>query len=174
MNGRADVKQQGTVMITTLMILIVLTLIVLAGSNNSTMQLKMSSNMQSRMEAFEFAQAGLDFAESIDPVDIPVSANNVCSSFHPDADEGTPTLACDKRITMPEPFDNTNASGTSWLVMKRDTGLEGSLPRGLKTSANLLSAAYFTAYSVYDNTSNGHGKSELVAGIMKMKLNDRN
>jgi Tfp pilus assembly protein PilX len=122
-------SQQGTVMITTLMILIILTIVVLSGSQNSTMQLKMSSNLQSRMEAMEFAQAGLDFAESIDPVDIPISANNLCTTYHPDADDGSPTLTCDTRLAMPSPFDNTSSTGTSWMVLKRDTGLEGSLPR---------------------------------------------
>jgi type II secretory pathway pseudopilin PulG len=167
-------RQQGTAIIVVLLLLIALTLIVLSGSRNTTMQLRMSSNLESRIEALEFAQAGLDFAESIPPTAIPVSSNNVCSNFHPDADTGTPTLTCDTRIAMPAPFDNSNPNATSWLVMKRDTGLEGSLPRGLKTSANLLSAAYFQAFSSYDNTANGRGRADLVAGIMKMKLNDRN
>ena len=177
MNSRIQpfTNQQGTAMIVTLLLLIALTLVVLSGSRNSTLQLKMSSNLQSRIEAVEYAQAGLDFAESIDPTSIQINANTICSNYHPDADGASPTTTCNQRITLPDPlFNDGTDNSTSWLVLKRDAGLEGSLPRGLKTSANLLSAAYFQAFSEYDNSDNGQGKAELAAGIMKLKLNDQN
>ena len=158
--------QKGIAMITVLMVLIILTLIVLSGSRNTTMQLKMAANLESRVEALEFAQAGLDFVESIDPTLIPISANTVCSTFNPEE------ANCDITFPMEEPFNNTSPNGTSWISLRRDNGLEGSLPRNLQTSANLISSAYFQAYSTYDNTTNGRGRADLAAGIMKLKLND--
>ena len=159
-------KQHGVAMITVMILLIVLTLIVLSGSRNTTMQLHMASNLESRVEALQFAQAGLDLVESIDPTLIPVGANTVCSTFNPDE------ANCDISVDMPAPFNNESPNGTSWLSLKRDVGLEGSLPRNMETSANLVTSAYFQAYSTYDNTTNGRGRADLAAGIMKLKLND--
>jgi hypothetical protein len=159
-------NQHGIAMITVLLLLIVLTLVVLSGSRITTMQLHMASNLESRVEALEFAQAGLDLVEGIDPTRIPVGINTICSTFNPEETN------CDIAVDMPAPFDNTSPDGTSWLSLKRDDGLEGSLPRNMETSKGVISSAYFQAYSTYDNTKNGRGRADLAAGIMKLRLND--
>ena len=158
-------RQRGLVTIAALMVLIALTLIVLSGSRNSTMQLRMASNLQLRVEALEQAQAGLDFAANIKSTDIPVGSNVICSTWNPEANN------CSFRVDMPAPL-NDETDGTSWLTIERDTGLEGSLPRNLATSEGLITFAYFKAVSTYDNTAAGQGRARVGGGLAKIRLND--
>ena len=152
-------------MITALMVLIALTLIVLSGSRNTSMQLRMATNQQLRVEALEQAQAALDFAEKIDPSTIPVGTNIICSTWNPEE------AGCNIRVDMPAPLIDEEG-GTSWLTIKRDEGLEGSLPRNLRASEGSITFAYFKAISTYDNTAAGQGRAKLGTGLAKIRLND--
>lgn len=60
-------KQTGVVLVMALVMLIVLTLIGITSMNNSTMEMKVSSNMKQRNMSFQAAQARLAFASSDDP-----------------------------------------------------------------------------------------------------------
>jgi hypothetical protein len=163
-------KQQGLAMITALMVLIALTLIVLSGSRNSTMQLRMSSNLQSRVDALEYAQAGLDFVKNNNDIKAVTGVTSVCygdmstfyvSSVTTYSDNCTPTGP------LPSPIDTKTG-----LILVRETALEGDLPPNMATSVGLVEASYFRVYSAYDNTSNGQGRTMLGGGLMKLQLSD--
>ena len=156
-------QQRGTVLIVTMLILIVLTLIVLAGSRQTTMQLRMSTNLQSRVDAVEQAQAGLDYAETIPGAKIPVAAQVLCTENNPDGYSCYPDP-----IILPAPMDSSS-DGTSSLVLIRDNLSPGGCPRE-GTSASTFECAYFKAISTFDDTANGQGRSTVNAGLIKKTL----
>jgi hypothetical protein len=163
-------KQQGLAMMTAIMVLIALTLIVLSGSRNSTMQLRMSSNLQSRVDALEFAQSGLDFVKNNNSITIGTGVASVCygdmSSFYA-ASLSTVSSSCTPTSVLPSPVD-TNTG----LLLVREEALEGDLPPNMATSVGLVEASYFRVYSAYDNTANGQGRAMLGGGLMKLQLSD--
>ena len=155
-------KQQGTALVVTLLILLVMNLIVISGSRNTSMQLRMASNLQSRIEAQQIAQAGLDFAASLKADQIG-GATVICSTYNPDG------LTCGATIAMPSPFDNTSSTGTSWFhIEENDAGLAGGCGRALSVSVGSFGCKFFEAYSTYDNTKNGQGRSTLGNGFMRV------
>ena len=163
-------RQAGLATVTALLVLIALTLIVLSGSHNGIMQLRMSSNLESRMEAVQTAQAGLDFAESIDPTDITTAQNFICygdtSAFYVSTIAAY-AASCGSATTLPSPINNNTG-----LVLVRDQGLEGDLPPNMATSIGLVEAAYFRVYSAFDGSGSRGGRTILGSGIMKFKLTD--
>ena len=154
-------KQQGTALVVTLLLLLVMTLIVISGSRNTSMQLRMASNLQSRIEAQQLAQAGLDYVASLKASQV-AGASTVCSSFNPEH-------TCDVTVDMPAPFDNSSPDGTSWLYLRKDdAGLAGGCGRALSVSVGTFECDFFEAYSTYDNTKNGQGRSTLGNGMMRV------
>lgn len=170
MTAHLSSKQQGLAMITALMVLIALTLIVLSGSRNSTMQLRMSSNLQSRIDALEYAQSGLDFVKNNENITIGTGVSSVCygdmSSFYA-ASIAAVSSSCTPTDVLPSPID-TNTG----LLLVREVALEGDLPPNMSTSVGLVEASYFRVYSAYDNTDNGQGRVMLGGGLMKLQLSD--
>ncbi len=161
-------KQKGLAMMVAMLILIALTLIVLSGSRNTTMQLRMSSNLQSHVEAVEHAQAGLDLAETIPAKNIPTSSDVLCTENHPGENNCGP-VDIEDIVTMPTAM-NYSSGGTSSLVLVRDTASKGGACPREGTSTATFSCAYFKAISTYDNTGNGQGKTALVTGLIKKTL----
>ena len=71
-------KQAGVVLVMALVMLAVLTLIGVSSMNSSTLEMKVSGNMQQRNTAFQAAQSRLAFAGSKDasnPIDYLISIN---------------------------------------------------------------------------------------------------
>jgi Tfp pilus assembly protein PilX len=164
-------KQKGLAMMVAMLILIALTLIVLSGSRNTTMQLRMSSNLQSHVEAVEHAQAGLDLAETIPAKLIPTSADVLCTENHPGVNNCGP-VDIEDMVTMPTAM-NYSSGGTSSLVLERDTASKGGacpLEPGKAVSRRTFDCSYFKATSTFDDTGNGQGKATLVTGLIKKTL----
>jgi hypothetical protein len=146
-------NQKGLAMIVALLVLIALTLIVLSGSRNTTMQLRMASNMQSRVEALETSQAGLDYGFYLGQTTLRTTDNLICTQYHPDAN-------CTSRIIdLPAPLDDSAAGPSNLLIEKTGGGYEEG------TSISLGKKNYFRVESTFDNTANGQGRTKLVSGI---------
>jgi len=146
-------KQQGLAMIVALLVLIALTLIVLSGSRNTTMQLRMASNMQSRVEALETSQAGLDYGFFLGQTTLRTTDDLICTEHHPD-------LTCTKRsINLPPPLDDSDTGPSNLRIEKTGGGYEEG------TSISLGKKNYFRVESTFDNTANGQGRAKLVSGI---------
>ena len=158
-------KQQGTALVVSLLLLIVMTLIVLAGSRNSSLQLRMASNLQSRVEAQQWAQAGLDFAVTLTPAQT-AGATSICSTFNPEE-------TCAITIDMPGVFNNSSPNGTSWIYLVEAGGIGGSggsddCGRALAIDPEFFDCTFYEAYSTYDNTKNGGGRSTLGTGMVRI------
>ena len=156
-------SQQGTALVVALMLLIAMTLIVLSGSRSTSLQLKISSNMQSRVEAQQMAQAGLDFAQTLTAAET-AGANTICSTYNPDH-------SCEKYIVMKTEygFDNSSPDGTSWLYLEADdAGLSGGCGRAMGISIETFECQFYKAFSTYDNTDNGGGRAKVGTGMMRV------
>jgi hypothetical protein len=150
-------KQQGLAMIVALLVLIALTLIVLSGSRNTTMQLRMASNMQSRVEALETSQAGLDYGFFLGQTTLRTTDDLICTQHYLDLPGQTP---CTKRtINLPPPLDDSATGPSNLRIEKTGGGYEEG------TSISLGKKNYFRVESTFDNTSNGQGRAKLVSGI---------
>jgi hypothetical protein len=149
-------------LIVAMMVLIALTLIVISGSHNGVMQLRMSSNLESRVEAVQTAQAALDFVDGIDPATITTDLGNLCygdtSAFYTQS-LITYASTCVSTFTLPSPI-NTKTG----LVLVLDEAEE----QRLRGSSGDFTGYYFPVYSTYDNSAAGQGRATLGAGSMKI------
>ncbi len=59
MRNRSTQHQQGVVLVTSLLFLLVVTIISITAANNSSLGLKMSANMQDAYQSFQVAEAGI-------------------------------------------------------------------------------------------------------------------
>ena len=162
-------SQKGIAMIVTLLLLVVMTLIVLASSRNTTMQLRMSSNLESRTTALQYAQAGLDAVEElIETPSIDVTESKYCTTNHPNPDkyEINPSTPCTTiaDLTMDAYGLNTRSTGTSWLVLENIGDLE--LPN---CSDDTCIVTAWLVTSGYDGRSEGQGHAVLRMGAVKRK-----
>lgn len=153
-------KQDGIAMIMALLILIVITLIALSGSRNTTLQLKMASNLQSRVEAIQFAQAGLDYAEVIDISGLSQFGDSVCTSGLTNSNGN----ACNKGQINVNSTGVLNESDSTLLIEHFGVGVLES------TSYNVATADYIRVESTYDKTDDGQGRAKLIMGIKKLNL----
>jgi hypothetical protein len=154
-------RQQGTALVVSLLLLIVMTLIVLSGSRNSSLQLRMASNLESRVEAQQWAQAGLDYAVTLTSTDT-AGATSICSTFNPEQ-------TCIKTVPMPAVFNNTSPNGTSWIHLEEgDAGLGGGCGRALAVSVDQFDCTFYEAYSTYDDTKKGRGRATLGTGLVRI------
>ena len=153
-------KQTGLAMIVAMLVLIALTLIVLSGSRNTTMQLRMASNMQSRVEALETSQAGLDYAVIYSSTDLTVKkpGNKICTLYHPDC------TTAERVIDMPPPLDDSTTGPSNLLIVQegRDD-IPGS-------TIGTFEFTNFKVTSTFENTANGQGRAKLVSGIKRVTL----
>ena len=150
-------KQKGLVMIVAMLVLIALTLIVLSGSRDTTMQLRMASNMQSRVEALETSQAGLDYGFRYGKDNLRTTDTIICTVNHPAS--GTCIRAIPNDPTVHSPLDFSSTGKSTLLIEKTGGGYEEG------TSISLGKKNYFKVESTFDDSANGQGQAKLVSGI---------
>ncbi|WP_133716309.1 PilX N-terminal domain-containing pilus assembly protein [Methylocaldum gracile] len=169
--------QKGAALVVSLLILLVVTVVGLAGMRTSTQELRMASNAEDKQTAFQQAQAAIDFLVN-NPNLLPVTGSvgfTLCTTNETRAD-GT---ACNTNtVVLPDPFcdDATTSSGctanqwsgTSRLRLTRQNPGTGLPPRLLATSSAMFASAYYLGESRYDATDVGRGADGLGAGLMRI------
>jgi len=161
-------RQNGLAMATALIVLIALTLIVLSGSRNSTLQLRMASNLEARVEAVQQAQAGLDFVDSIPASGIITDPGIFYSGNDPygySADSNNKPIR--DFATIPAGLDIDTVSSKGWLYLLRDNRVS-AVPEEVGDMELGWNAAFFNVISGYDDTAGGRGRAELSAGVFKL------
>lgn len=161
-------SQRGVALFTALIILVVLTLVTLASLSTSMLELRMSTNEESRSTAFQTAQAAIDNVIYIDYLARqPLTLDETKQYFKIAGPVGysqcTPKWSgggCDTtNIVLTSPLDGTS-SGLNQVKIKR-------LNDPVSTrNANCPSAATFQLESTYDRSALGFGKSGLVQGYV--------
>ena len=123
-------RQQGAVLVMSLVLLIVLTLIGVASMQSSSLELKVASNAQQRNTAFEAAQSLIDIAASLND---PLNTNDY-QKFITDS-----TIAGYKQLMSYSPagIDIAATSVTTWDDCAKQVG--SSLEEGKGFSMNSFS-----------------------------------
>lgn len=159
-----DQRQQGIVLFASLIFLIVVTMIGLASMRSSTLELRMSLNEESRISAFQQAQAMSD-AIIFTPGSTPVVGDvgyRICTASVPG---GVP---CDQRnLTVPNAYiQGEVGAGHLTAVVERVGSNTSPPPRGLDSSVDKFSAPTFRVQSTYDREAEGLGRSTLNEGVL--------
>ncbi len=160
MNSFHD-KQEGAALITALIFLVIITMLSLSSMRSSMLELRQASNDEIRIAAFEGAQAVIDSVLD-SPANMPVVGDvgyTVCSGNWDGCDQTNLTLPAG----LYTEFVNEG------LVQVRVERLGPAFrppPRGLGTSARMLTAAAFQIDATYDLTEIGRGNSEITQGVL--------
>ena len=164
MNTTVKSKQTGAVLFTALIFMVVMTVIALASIRSSTLELRMSLNEETRVTAFQRAQALSDsimFAPGTTPV-IGAVGYRICTASVP------LSVTCDQRdLVIPDVnIQASVAAGHLSAVVERLGSERRPPPRGIESSVDKFGAATFRVESTYDREAEGLGRSDLNEGIM--------
>jgi type IV pilus assembly PilX-like protein len=164
--------QCGAALIVALLILVVITVLSIAAMRNSTMQLRMASNEQLRTEAFQTAQAAVDYviairSDPVSPVDsFPViggAGYTICTTNYVPACTYT-----EYSVTLSGgvfPVDSLGNKINQVKIERLSPDLRPP-PRGTETSLDKYDVAAFSVDSRFDRSAEGMGKSELIQGFI--------
>lgn len=160
--------QRGAALFTALMFLVVLTLISLAAMRSSTLEMRMATNDEARLSAFQRTQAVVDatIGETDNIKVVGAVGRRTCTgSSASDSPDG---LACDAYgINLADDdYDDDVADGIIKVAVTRLSPAEAPAPRSLGTSAAVYSVATFKVDSLYDATADGLGRGRIVEGVM--------
>jgi hypothetical protein len=159
-----DRRQSGVVLVAALLLLLTITLVALTSMQGSTLELRMATNEQERMEAFQTAQATIDYIldnPSSFLVKGDVAGYTVCTANLSGCNEAT--LDLDADVTG-SPFDDTQDS----VEVTRLDPATMPPPRGLEMSADKFTVANFSVDGKHDAAATGGGYAEIVQGYMRL------
>ncbi len=154
--------QRGAALITALIFLIIITMLSLSSMRSSMMELKQAGNDEVRAAAFQNAQALIDAV-----LDTPSAMAVV-------GDVGFRTCSADlgdtcntKTMTLPDGlYADELADQSITVVVERLGPTFRPPPRGLGTSARMLTAAAFQIDARFARGDQGEGHSEVTQGML--------
>ena len=160
--------QLGAALFTALMFLVVLTLISLAAMRSSTLEMRMATNDESRLTAFQRTQAVVDatIGETDNIKVIGEVGRRTCTgSAASDTPDG---VDCDVYGVdlAGDTFDDDVNDGLIKVAVTRLSPAEAPAPRSIGTSAAVYSVATFKVDALYDGTDDGLGRGRIVEGVM--------
>lgn len=156
-------RQNGAALITALIFLVIITMLSLSSMRSSMLELRQAQNDEVRAAAFEGAQAVVD-AILDTPANMPVAGNVGDTTCTPGFSE---TPCTQYTITMPDGFHADDvAAGYITVRVERLGPAFRPPPRGLGTSARMLTAAAFQIDADFDLTDQGRGQSEISQGVL--------
>jgi len=168
MHTTLHTRQRGAALFTALMFLIILTLISLAAMRTSTLELRMASNQESKLTAFQTTQAITDatIAETDNVKVFGEVGRRICTGA--DADDTPDGIDCDEYgiALADDVYADQIADGQVKIAVTRLSPLERPAPRALGTSAAVFSVAAFQVDVDYDATDVGLSRGRIVEGVM--------
>lgn len=164
-------RQRGAALATALLIMIVLTLLGLAAMRGSRLELKLSQNAESRVNARQSAQA---IADGVTQVEASLAISNGAgyrACYLPGRDEPQPDsvpFAC-ATPSLGVPDDDSLRPYTYALAQREAPEfLSTATLRGAGNSGRSYDYARFTVIGGYDHSSEGFGAAEVVQGVLKL------
>jgi type IV pilus assembly protein PilX len=163
MNSLAkQVRQRGIALVVSLLFLLVVTIISVTAARNSTISLKMASNMQDQSNSLQSTEAGLFGTLALATTD---------ESPFPDAVTATSSV---NAFSKANPLDNLNEPGSVTARISR-TGLEQECPRPRAGrggySAGVESPIACDFYRIdSDHDVTGRARTKASLGVVKMVL----
>lgn len=151
--------QNGAALVTAMLFLIVITLLSITGMRSSTLELRMASNEESRVQALENAQAAVDaVVNNLNNFPVAGTAGyTICAN----------TTGCNASAATDltaAPFD----AAENTVVITRVGSDSLPPPRGLETSATAVSVSIFTIDSTVDRSASAGGRVRLVQGLARL------
>lgn len=149
-----------------LIMLVMMTMLALSAVRFSSLEVKMASNDELMVEAFQKATSVTDATVS-NPANTPVTGNEgyaLCTPNYP----ATTAKPCNaSSLALPTDFVSTG-DVSSGKIKARSVLVTAAKPppAALGTSVKLLSAASFRIEGEYDRTSEGLGKDQINEGVM--------
>lgn len=158
MNGTRQSQQRGAVLIISLVLLTGITLVSLSSLDMGLLELVMSGNEESRMKAFQQAQAGVDAIIS-DESNFAVSG----TAGETNCTAGRSGETCSRTsLTLPGSFD----TGKHWAATERLNPVFGCPPRAFGTSCDIFRVAHFSVDSRFTDVAARGGRSQVLEGYM--------
>ncbi len=161
--------QGGAALATSLLILTVLTLLGLAAMRGSKMELRLSQNAESRVNALQSAQA---IADGVTQNDANLAVGNgpgysACYVPGSDAPDSLPFTCA--TATLAAPGDAALQAWTYARVLREDPEfISAAALRGAGNSGRSYDYARFTITGGYDHSAAGFGAAEVVQGVLKL------
>lgn len=154
--------QEGAALITALIFLVLITMLSLSSMRSSMLEMRQAQNDEIRIAAFEGAQAVID-AVLDSPTNMPVVGGigyTICSGNWQEK-------GCGQAIALPGGLYQAEMEGGSIAVRVERLGPEfRPPPRGLGSSARMLTAAAFQIEATYDLVDQRRGHSEITQGVL--------
>lgn len=160
-------RARGAALVTALVLLIVITLLTVTAMRFSTLEMRMASNEEQRLSAFQSAQAAID-AVIANTAHFPVTGTagfTNCTANMTGCDRNGITLSG-------APF----STATTFVTVERLSPDTLPIPRGVETSSDKFSAAGFSVNSFFDGSGLGTGSVRIVQGylVLAPKSNQSN
>lgn len=164
-------RQRGAALATALLILIVLTLLGLAAMRSSRLELKLSQNAESRVNARQSAQAIADGITQIDANLAIGSGPGFLACYRPASGIAQPDslpFSC-AAPSLPAPADEA-LRAYSYARVQREAPefLTTATLRGAGNSGRSYDYARFTVTGGYDHGREGFGAAEVEQGVLKL------
>lgn len=164
-------RQGGAALATALLILIVLTLLGLAAMRGSRLELRLSQNAESRVNALQSAQAIADGVTQSDSNLSIASGPGYIGCYLPGSGNAQPDsvpFTC-ATSTITAPADVSLRPYTYARVVRESPEfLTTATLRGAGNSGRSYDFARFTVIGGYDHSSDGFGAAEVVQGQLKL------
>ena len=148
-------QERGVALAVALFLLVILTLLALSGIRLSTMELRIATNDELRVQAFEQAQSLID-ATIRDFNNTPVVGPNVVLCAR-DCTNAT--------VTLPDSYDDDIANDRIQVTIQRIEPQSAEPPVGTGFSLTTFDAAYLRVDGTYDHTADGRGKAQINEGV---------
>jgi hypothetical protein len=151
-------RQDGAALVVALLILIVITLLSLSAMRTGSLDVRMATNQQERIEAFQTAQAAVD-GVLVYSSNFPVVGGAGYSVCTPNVTDG-----CNQSTVLLPSQSPFNLAGVvnKVKIIRPDPEL-GLPPRGMGTSVDKFGSARFVIES---EASSGTGRAQLGQGYM--------
>lgn len=153
-------KQQGVVLLVSLIFLLLLTLAATTTMQTSTIELRMSGNEEIRLATAELTQSIIDQVAG-DPNNLPISGGVGYINCTPNVAGCTENAVTISSTLLPA----ADANKAQVIVQRMGPALTPA-PRGINSSADAFFAARFEIDTTYDGTTDNEGKTGIVQGLM--------
>ena len=158
--------QDGVALVVILILLLVITIVALAGIRYSSLELKISTNEEYRSSLYQNVQSLID-ATIGNAVNLPVTGNPGDTNC-----TNTPGITCTlNTITLLGGLFATEiAAGKAWSKVTV-TNTNGTVPRTLGYSFGCFNAANFVVSGKYDQSASGAGNLQTDQGLVTIYAN---
>ncbi len=159
--------QKGAALAISLLILIVLTLLGIAAMRSSRLELRLSQNAESRVNALQSAQAIADGVTQSD-ANLSVSAGAGYVACYKPSDSAKQPDTLPFACVAPTLSAPLNAYTYAQVLREAPEFLTTATLRGAGNSSRSYDFARFTVTGGYDHSADSFGAAEIVQGVLKL------